>query len=145
MTDQMKRAYFAYGSNMNPRQMRERCPGAEPVGIAHLSGYRFVINTRGVATIAAEEGRTVIGVVWLINEDHERTLDRCEGVAEGWYYRDSVLVQTELEEVEALVYIDPEADHGKPYEGYLERILEGAAHFALPDDYIEQLKSWARV
>ena len=32
--------YFAYGSNMSSKQMRERCPRAEDLGRAYLYGWR---------------------------------------------------------------------------------------------------------
>ncbi|KAK4218939.1 hypothetical protein QBC37DRAFT_478281 [Rhypophila decipiens] len=47
-----KRLYFGYGSNLWHKQMAQRCPGAEFLGIARLSGYQWMINKRGYATIA---------------------------------------------------------------------------------------------
>ena len=43
--------YFAYGSNMNNEQMKHRCPTAVPNGVAKLLKHRFLINTRGVASV----------------------------------------------------------------------------------------------
>ena len=34
---------FAYGSNMDPVQMRQRCPGAETVGSGVLRDHRLVL------------------------------------------------------------------------------------------------------
>jgi cation transport regulator ChaC len=143
VNDEAGRAYFAYGSNMNPGQMAERCPGAVPLGIAELDGYRFVINTRGVATIVPEKRGGVVGVLWAVSEEHERTLDGYEGVASCLYFRDLVNVRTaQGEEIEALVYIAADSGEGSPREGYLERILAGAAHFGLPGEYVEELGKW---
>ncbi|KAM7205235.1 hypothetical protein V8F33_001066 [Rhypophila sp. PSN 637] len=47
-----KRLYFGYGSNLWHKQMAQRCPGAEFLGIARLRGYQWMINKRGYATIA---------------------------------------------------------------------------------------------
>ena len=44
--------HFAYGSNMSRALMGARCRGAEAVGIAVLSGWRFVINPEGFGSIA---------------------------------------------------------------------------------------------
>jgi gamma-glutamylcyclotransferase (GGCT)/AIG2-like uncharacterized protein YtfP len=125
---------------MDPTQMEFRCPGASPIGIGILKDFRFLINSRGVATIARDEGRSVYGVLWSISEEHERTLDKYEGVKSNIYYRDFVSVETPSGGTEeALVYIDPVTDPGPPKDGYLEKILTGARHFNLPEKYIEDL------
>ena len=33
--------YFAYGSNLNPTQMAERCPGHRSLGVARLPDHRL--------------------------------------------------------------------------------------------------------
>ncbi len=33
--------YFAYGSNLNPGQMAERCPEYRSLGVARLPGHRL--------------------------------------------------------------------------------------------------------
>lgn len=137
--------YFAYGSNMDPRQMEFRCPGAIPVGTAVLDNFRFVINSQGVATIEEDEACKVCGVVWDISVEHESTLDGYEGVWKGMYYKTTVPVLTPGgEKIEALVYINPLVETGPPREGYLEKIVYGAGHFRLPEEYIEELRSWSR-
>lgn len=39
-----KKYYFAYGSNMDINQMKDRCPDAEFMNVAYLKGYRFVYD-----------------------------------------------------------------------------------------------------
>src|SRR5258708_40132997 len=58
--------HFAYGSNMSRAQMGARCRGAEAVGIAVLSGWRFVINPEGFGSIAPQPGGRVHGVLWRL-------------------------------------------------------------------------------
>jgi gamma-glutamylcyclotransferase (GGCT)/AIG2-like uncharacterized protein YtfP len=142
-TGHLNRIYFAYGSNMDPVQMEYRCPGSVPIGIGTLDGWEFIINIRGVATIARRENSVVIGVLWSISEEHENTLDRYEGVADDFYYKDTVTLKTGSGTSDALVYIEPVIDHGPPREGYLEKILTGARHFKLTESYIAELEKWA--
>ncbi len=150
MNHKPDRTYFAYGSNMNPDQMDFRCPGALAIGTATLKNYRFIINNREVASVIPDDGddvpdvgNCVIGILWSISEDHERTLDQCEGIDSNFYYRDFVHVETEDSgKIEALIYIASDSAEGTPREGYLEKILAGAEHFNLPTDYIEKLRSW---
>ena len=51
--------YFAYGSNLNPPQMRRRCPGAQPEGRALLTNWRLILTTRGSANIVRAPGAGV--------------------------------------------------------------------------------------
>ena len=37
-----KKYYLAYGSNLNIRQMRYRCPGAKPIGITAIPDYELL-------------------------------------------------------------------------------------------------------
>ncbi|MXZ01981.1 gamma-glutamylcyclotransferase [Candidatus Poribacteria bacterium] len=78
--------YFAYGSNMNIAQMRERCPGITHIGRYQLDGFRLVFNYH--ADIVPAEGCTVHGALWSITPGYEAALDRYEGYPSyyGKYY-----------------------------------------------------------
>ena len=138
--------YFAYGSNMLSRQMEQRCPGARAVATGLLRGWRFLINSRGVASIVPDEAGSVRGVVWELTDEHLRALDGYEGVPD-WYRRRMVEVELpERGEVACLTYIDESEGGdvpGPPREGYLEKIMEGATNFRLPPAYIAFLRSFA--
>ena len=64
--------YFAYGSNMNWDQMRERCPSARFEFVAKAEGLRFAFTRFskkrqcGVADIVASPGSEVWGAVFAI-------------------------------------------------------------------------------
>ncbi|KAI1486705.1 hypothetical protein F5X96DRAFT_217738 [Biscogniauxia mediterranea] len=47
--------YFAYGSNLSTAQMRARCPASEPLALAHLAGWSWIINERGYANIVIKK------------------------------------------------------------------------------------------
>ena len=59
-------AYFAYGSNMNIKQMQERCPGSKPLIPAVLKDYR--LTERKYADIDPEPGSCVHGVMCHITK-----------------------------------------------------------------------------
>ena len=128
--------YFAYGSNMDPEQMLARCPRARSFGRGRIRHRRFLINSRGVATIRPERDANAWGGVWAITAADEAALDRFEGYP--WRYGKAFL-RVHMDDgtrAEALVYVDPLADAGWPRPGYLPRILRGAAHFRLPAGYV---------
>lgn len=69
--------YFAYGSNLNIRQMIHRCPKAKPVCRYTLEGFRLVF--RGVADVVEDENSVVHGALWRITDECERSLNKYEG------------------------------------------------------------------
>lgn len=77
--------YFAYGSNMSLTQMAGRCPSSTFKGKGRLAGYRWQINERGVGNIIESRDEYVEGVVYEIDQDNRRQLDRNEGVGRGYY------------------------------------------------------------
>jgi len=141
----LHRLYFAYGSNMSPRQMARRCPGARPVGRAALADWRFNITKRGSATISRDEGATVHGVLWRVTPAHVHTLDLYEGVAAGHYVRRAVAVTPEVgvETRRVLTYVHTCHGSGTARVMYMTTaILPGARAFGLPGPYIEALEAW---
>lgn len=135
--------HFAYGSNLDPRQMAQRCPGAQAQGAAILAGWRFLINERGFATIVKDPAAKVHGHIWRLAPGDEAALDEYESVDEDNYRKEVLKVRQECGSVDSLVYIDHCQRPGKPRPNYLRGILHGAAHFELPPDYQKGLASWA--
>jgi hypothetical protein len=142
----MSRLYFAYGSNMDPRQMRLRCPNAERIQTATLPGYRFLINRRGVATIERHAKSSVMGVVWKLTRECERSLDLHEGVLWGFYRKETVAVlgHADRRAIPALVYIDPIRERGLARSGYIEKVLLGARRANIPEDNFRRYLNWCR-
>ena len=98
-----KELYFAYGSNMNKPQMNFRCKSSSPVAIAKLPNWKFLINSRGVATLVPKNGKAAYGVVWAISRDNEKSLDYYEGVREKIYYKCVVEILIEQKKVSSLI------------------------------------------
>ena len=133
---------FAYGSNMNRPQMRERCPKANVVGNAQLPGWRFRINARGYATIVPDDDGIVHGLLWTLTRPDESALDRYEGVAQGLYTKRQLVVRAPAGPLEAMAYVAAESAPGVPGDDYFRRIVEGATEARLPADYLAELDSW---
>ena len=136
--------YFAYGSNMNEAQIRKRCPASHFICRATLPDHRFVITSRGYASVRKQPGATAHGMLIAVTETDERSLDRYERIAEKIYRRDTLEVTTELgHRIPALIYIDDIGGEGPPAKGYLERIIDGARRHELPAAAIAELEGWA--
>lgn len=137
--------YFAYGSNMDPVQMRIRCPGARILGTATLKGYRWIINTAGYATVIAHPASIVYGVLWELTAEHLSALDEYEGLQEDIYWRSEITVQSLAEEkpVRAIIYFARSEIEGRPVPDYTEHILRTARDFVFPESYIREMKRFA--
>ena len=135
------RLYFAYGSNMDENQMAVRCPNSKLLGRAKLSGYRYIIYSRGFASVSPEEGTIVEGLLWAISPEDENTLDRYEGVKNNCYTKKNMKVRFNEGDVECLVYIGTDDIDGTPGYSYQRLIVDAAKKHALPKDYIEMLES----
>ncbi|MEM7778549.1 MAG: gamma-glutamylcyclotransferase family protein [Pseudomonadota bacterium] len=135
--------YFAYGSNMSPRQMAMRCPGARPRGTAMLRDWRFIISKRGGANVIPAKDARVYGVLWQINGAHIAALNGWEGVAQGVYRRMFLPVMTDRGARMAVTYVSRRTWPGNAPVSYMTTaILPGAVSFALPQDYLQELESW---
>jgi gamma-glutamylcyclotransferase (GGCT)/AIG2-like uncharacterized protein YtfP len=128
--------YFAYGSNMWEEQMKKRCPQHEKLGRAKLTGYRWIITTRGVANVVKSAEHAVEGTLFQISEADEDALDKSERVAQGAYRKENLTVEWSGENLVALVYVDPITQPGPPKEEYIDRINKGVIDAQLTNDYV---------
>ena len=75
--------YFAYGSNLNHKQMHIRCKDSRYIKSAFLEGYKLSFcaasKDYGVANIVKKKGSKVPGGIWEISESDEKELNVCEG------------------------------------------------------------------
>lgn len=122
--------YWAYGSNLCVRNMKERCPGAKKLRRLYVQGGQLVF--RGVADVTTKEDSVVPGGLWRITKDCERALDRYEGVASGLYMKKWLEVEMEGNTYEVLFY-QMRMSRGvmPPSECYLDTIVEGYRDFGL--------------
>lgn len=136
--------YFAYGSNMLPAVMTERCPGARPAGPARLADWRFHVTVRGSASIIPVEDSTVHGVLWRCEAAHLGMLDRYEGVSWGNYRRRRLFVEAADGDLAlAFSYVNARHYPGRARVSYMTTaILPGARTFGLPQSYIDELCTW---
>lgn len=119
-----ERLYIAYGSNLNLAQMAARCPTAEVTGTAILRGWRLMF--RGVATIERHAGCAVPVLIWKLQPEDEKALDRYE----GWpylYRKETLRITIDGKRKSAMAYIMNENGHpySEPSSGYLGTIRHG--------------------
>ena len=121
--------YFAYGSNLNRKQMLERCPDSKPLFVATLPNYKrvFVGWSRqwhgGVVSIRSYRGEKVVGAIYEVSEQCLKRLDKYEAS----YSRLKVTVFDEdSEPVETITYIKSgQSEETQPSKEYLSIIQQG--------------------
>ncbi len=117
-------------------QMVKRCPQSRKIGVACLAGYRWIISTRGYASVVLSPADEVQGVLFEISESDEDALDGFEGVPTGLYVKKSLAVHCCGKKKFALVYVDPITAEGTPKKEYIHRINAGLADAHLNEGYV---------
>jgi cation transport regulator ChaC len=143
---------FAYGSNMDLEQMRERCPGSDlrPF-VAEARGWRLCFPRRankrrgGVGSVIRHLGESVWGVVFRVTPEDLRTLDKREGVFIDAYHRERIEVfSVDGKSYDVWTYFavpqDSPARDYTPHRDYISLYLRGAEQFKLPPEYQEKLR-----
>src|SRR5262249_21091431 len=97
--------HFSYGSNMSRTLMSARCPGAVPLGVATLPGWRFVINPDSVGSLAPHAGGLVYGVLWRVNLRDLVAINAYESVDTELYLRRTLPVRLGARQAPALVFL----------------------------------------
>ena len=141
-----KKYYIAYGSNLNVRQMRYRCPGAKPIGISAIPNYELLYKgskTGAYLTIEPKNGGLVPIAVWEVSADDEKRLDIYEGYP-NFYYKKEVrlpvkLASGKIRKVTAFVYImHEERSIAIPSMTYIRTCEEGYRNFGFDVKYLDR-------
>jgi len=144
------RAYFAYGSNMNPARVAARGLIFESAAGARLAGFalRFDKQSRdhvgkGHANLVWDPAGVVEGVLYrFAHGDEIVKMDRYERAPIN-YSREVVLVEADGRLTPAWTYFANPAvivPGLLPERAYLEHLLAGAAYLSAP--YLERLRGW---
>jgi hypothetical protein len=147
--------YFAYGSNMDWAQMRDRCRSSRFVGIAVLPDHRLAFTRKslnrscGVADAVRDIGRKLWGVVYEISDLDIGRLDQAEGYRPGRetnsYWRRKCMIFLDGDEAQPLTvstyFGDAQPNPPLPSQTYKDLLISGARHWHLPGAYIKELQN----
>lgn len=134
----MKKYYIAYGSNLNVKQMKFRCPGAKVVGTSVIRNYELLYKgskTGSYLTIEKKKGGMVPVAVWEVTADDEKRLDAYEGYPNFYYKTDMQLtvkshITGRKKKLDAFVYImHEERNLGIPSYAYVRTCVQGYRDF----------------
>ena len=138
--------YAAYGSNMDPQRMMERCPHSPLRTTGWLLGWRLTFGGEdlgwdgALATIVEDPLEQVFVAVYDITEEDEAALDSWESADTGLYRKTRVRVTTLLGEQLAWTYVLDAYEGGLPSASYLGIIADAAEAADAPTDYVAALR-----
>jgi len=139
--------YFAYASNMDPVQMRRRCPGAAFLRPACARGYalaftRYSTQRKGGSADMVEAPEDAVwGALYEVDEEGLRSLDKWEGVPYAYRRGEVEVVDQEGTRYTAVTYFAHRTGKFLPSKDYVELIIRGAKARGLPADYIARLET----
>jgi gamma-glutamylcyclotransferase (GGCT)/AIG2-like uncharacterized protein YtfP len=139
--------YAAYGSNLDPAQMKERCPYSPSAGTGWLEGWRLTFGGEdlgwegALATIVEEPGSRVYVGLYDVTPLDERVLDEWEGADTGLYRKVRVRVASLDGDELAWVYLLDSFEGGLPSARYLGVLSDAAEKAGAPDDYVTELRN----
>jgi gamma-glutamylcyclotransferase (GGCT)/AIG2-like uncharacterized protein YtfP len=139
--------YAAYGSNMDPAQMAERCPHSPQAGTGWLDGWRLTFGGEdlgwegALATVVEETDARVFVVLYEMAETDEEALDRWDGATLGYYSKLRVRVATLDGDVPAWLYVLNDYEGGLPAARYLGIMADAAEAAGAPADYVAAIRA----
>jgi AIG2-like family len=138
--------YAAYGSNMDPAQMRIRCPHSPFAGTGWIPGWRLTFGGEdlgwegALATLVEDPAGAVFVGLYDITAYDRISLDKWESADTGLYQTITLRVSTLDTDVLAWTYVLDGYEGGLPSARYLGLIAEAAEKAGAPADYVNELR-----
>ena len=133
---------------MDSETLRRHAPSSRFVARAVLPNYVVQFNffsktySGGVTGVESAPGKVARGVVYEVSHEDLQHLDTIEGVPQGIYYRQRILVVDEAGKIlkaETYRTTDPKGPF-KTTRRYLGLMLKGAKEHGLDPGYVRELE-----
>ena len=138
--------YAAYGTNLDPARMGERCPHSPLQTTGWLVGWRLTFGGEehgwdgALATIVQDPFEQVYVAVYNVTKEDESALDSWEAADSGLYRKTKVRVSTMTGELVVWTYVLDAYEGGLPSALTLGVLADAAEAAAAPDDYVAALR-----
>ncbi len=139
--------YAAFGSNMDPARMSDRCPHSPLQGTGWLTGWRLTFGGEehgwdgALATIVEDPLEQVFAALYDVTDEDVAHLDALESADTGLYHKVRVRVSTMTGESLAWVYVLDAYEGGLPSASYLGILADAAEAADAPVDYVAALRA----
>ena len=138
--------YAAYGSNLDPARMGERCPHSPLRTTGWLIGWRLTFGGEehgwdgALPTIVQDPASEVYVAVFDVTPQDEGALDEWESADTGLYRKTKVRVNTLAGDVVAWTYVLDAYEGGLPSAHLLGTLANAAEAADAPEDYVTALR-----
>jgi gamma-glutamylcyclotransferase (GGCT)/AIG2-like uncharacterized protein YtfP len=136
--------YAAYGSNLDPSQMAERCPHSPLHSTGWLTGWRLTFGGEGwdgaLPTVVEDAESQVFVAIYDVTTGDESALDEWESAATELYRKVRLRVATLEGEQTAWVYALNDFEGGIPSARTLGILADAADAAGAPSDYVDELR-----
>lgn len=136
--------YFAYGSNLNYKQMNYTCPDNKFIKRACLDDYEFAYDGHSnkwdgaVANILKSVDNIVWGGLYEISESDLANLDRREGFPKSYDRKELEVKDDQGNNYLAITYFRIGKEIGIPSNRYRKIVVSGAKDCDLPHGYVKK-------
>jgi len=125
---------------MMTARLKKRCCSAKAIGLASADGYKLTFwkpstDGSGKGHLVEGEGVSQPGVLFEIDMDEQKTLDKFEGVGDGGYRREDSFA---VRKADTYLATHPK-DSLRPYDWYLALIVMGGRQHGVPSEVIDPL------
>ena len=128
--------YFAFGSNLNQKQMKRRCRDSKYIGCYSLKNYKLVFRNYflggGVADVEKKKNSSVLGAIYKISKKDEIELDIYEDFPKTYIKKYFRLLGKKV----MFYYMPKKTKHVLPSKRYLNLIIKGYKDCGYRNNYI---------
>lgn len=139
--------YAAYGSNLDPTRMSERCPHSPLRSTGWLTGWRLTFGGEehgwdgALVTIVEDPFEQVFVALYDVTDEDMAVLDEIEMASAGLYRKTRVRVATMAGSHLAWAYVLDAYEGGLPSASTVGILADAAEAADAPDDYVAALRA----
>ena len=140
--------YAAYGVNLDPALMSERCPHSPLRTTGWLDGWRLtfggednVLGDGPTTTIVPDPFEQVFVAVYDVVDQDMEALEKWELADIGLYFKTKVRIAALAGEMLCETYVLDTYEGGIPYARHLGALADAAEAAGAPDDYVHALRT----
>lgn len=128
--------YFAYGSNLNRKQMKRRCKDSKYITCHTLAKYQLSFRNNylggGIADVEKKKGSKVLGAIYNITKKDEKKLDLYEDFPKLYVKKYFKFLGKKV----MFYYMPKKTINIKPSKRYLNIIKQGYKDCGYKNSYI---------
>ena len=130
--------YFAFGSNLNRKQIKRRCKNSRFISRHILKNYQLFFRGKyGAADVQRKKGSSVLGAIYDISKIDEKKLDVYEEFPKVYTKKYFKIWGKKV----MFYYMSDKTKQTEPSRGYLNSIIQGYKDCGYKDSHVLVLRA----